>query len=124
MSNHSDVLPEVLRELRRRSKLSQAVLGREVGVDHNHISHWEKGLKPVPLGRVARLCTALKTTPDILEGNVPLPDPPKLIRTRMKRLPWLEEERQASKKRLTDDPLRAARLGRRSPTVIGRRVQM
>ncbi|MBW4658092.1 MAG: helix-turn-helix domain-containing protein [Drouetiella hepatica Uher 2000/2452] len=54
-------------ELRKRVGLTQRQLADEVGVTESTISNWEQGRNSlVWLERVAKLCHALKCTPDQL----------------------------------------------------------
>ena len=54
-------------ELRKRVGLTQRQLADEVGVTESTISNWEQGRNSlVWLERVAKLCYALKCTPDQL----------------------------------------------------------
>lgn len=55
---------ENLRELRTAKKLSQAELGKLVGVDQRTISGWEKGVSEPSFASLALLCEIFDETFD------------------------------------------------------------
>lgn len=55
-----------LTELRSQTELSQAALGRAIGVSATTISEWEHGKQAVPTARIPALATALQTTESIV----------------------------------------------------------
>jgi transcriptional regulator with XRE-family HTH domain len=66
---------EHLKSLRSRNRLSQKQLAGKVGVDVGTVSRWERGaVATLRQGILGKLVEALKTTPEVLCGNSPLPD--------------------------------------------------
>jgi transcriptional regulator with XRE-family HTH domain len=60
------VVAETVRKARKAAGLSQEDLGLEAGLDRTYISQVERGKRNVTIVVLARLATALKTTPDRL----------------------------------------------------------
>ena len=61
-----DVVAQTVRKARKAAGLSQEELGFEAGLDRTYISQVERGKRNVTIVVLARLATALKTTPDRL----------------------------------------------------------
>jgi transcriptional regulator with XRE-family HTH domain len=61
-----DVVAEAVRRARKASGLSQEDLALEAGLDRTYISQVERGKRNVTIVVLARIATALGTTPDRL----------------------------------------------------------
>jgi transcriptional regulator with XRE-family HTH domain len=64
------VLPRRIRERREYIKLSQAELGKIIGVGHSTISNYESGYSAPDPETLKYIANALETTTDYLLGNV------------------------------------------------------
>ena len=90
-----------LKELRKKSKLSQAELAVSLGCTQNAVYQYEKGLCQIPQERIATLCEIFSCSADYLLGfsddNSRLPDEsrlPELTRELLRDIPGLSEDQQ------------------------------
>jgi len=58
----------ILKELREEKELSQAELGKEIGVKQTTISQYERGLREPDFQTLKRLCDFFAVTADYLLG--------------------------------------------------------
>ena len=61
---------DVLRELRRRRKLSQEALALEAGIERNYVSLLELGKNSPSIRMLFKLCEVLDIAPSSLIGDV------------------------------------------------------
>jgi len=60
--------PERLKELKNERRLSNIVLGKNVGIDNSTICRWEKGENDIKGDHLIRLATFFGVTTDYLLG--------------------------------------------------------
>jgi transcriptional regulator with XRE-family HTH domain len=71
MNNSTDIGRNIIR-LREARGLSQAELGRRLGLSRRTMCSYEKSERRLPSGLIGELCTVLGVTSDQLLGVVPL----------------------------------------------------
>jgi transcriptional regulator with XRE-family HTH domain len=63
--------PTALRAAREAAGLSQSQLARELGVESQTVSRWERGVAKPPLDTIVRLASALRVTAGKLMEETP-----------------------------------------------------
>lgn len=69
------MLPERLKNLRKKAGLTQKQIAEKLQVGQNSYSNWEKGKRTPIQPTIEKLAELLNTSPDYLLGKTDIPDP-------------------------------------------------
>ncbi len=62
-----------IKELRTEKALSQAALGRAIGVSQKAVDYWERGVNEPKASYIVALCDYFHVSADYLLGRIDLP---------------------------------------------------